>query len=70
MDACLGTRASEVVHRRLNIARWHVARRLENATEDKGEAYNVAHDKADILIAEDRVEAEYVMQEERPHLLS
>jgi hypothetical protein len=42
----------------------------ENIPEDKGEVYDVGHHKAYILIPDERVEVEYVMQEERTHLFS
>jgi hypothetical protein len=43
---------------------------IENVAEDKREVYDVGHHEADILIPEERVDVEYVMQEERPHLFS
>ena len=70
VDARLETSIGKVIHRRLYLVRRHVAGRPENPTEDKGEVYDVAHNKADILVAEQRVEAEYVMQEQRAHLFS
>ena len=42
--------------------------RPEDATEDKGEVYDVARHKADL--AKERVEADYILQEERTHLFS
>jgi hypothetical protein len=42
---------------------------IENVAEDKGEVYDVCHHEADILIPEERVEVEYVMQEERSLVL-
>ena len=59
VDARLETRTSKVVDRRLNLARRHIAR-TEDSTEDKEEVYNVAHHKADILLAKERVEADYL----------
>jgi hypothetical protein len=58
VDARLRTRTSKVVDRRLNLTRRHIARRSEDTTEDKGEVYNVAHNKADLLLARERVEAD------------
>jgi hypothetical protein len=34
--------------------------RPENSTEDKSKVYNVAHHKADMLVAKERVETDYV----------
>ena len=62
MDDCLETRASKVVDRRLDHNRRHDARRPEDATEDKGEVYDVSHHKADLLLAKERVEACCVKQ--------
>jgi hypothetical protein len=59
VDARLETRTSKVVDRRLNLTRRHIAR-TEDSTEDKEEVYDVAHHKADILLAKERVEADYV----------
>jgi hypothetical protein len=56
----LETRTSKVVDRRLNFTRRHIAGRLEDATEDKGEVYDVTHHKAYLLLAKERVEADYV----------
>ena len=42
----------------------------ENVAEDKSEVYDVGHHEADILLPEERAEVEYVMQEERTHVLS
>ena len=38
----------------------HAAGRTEDATQDKGEVYNVPHHKADILLSKERVEADCV----------
>jgi hypothetical protein len=54
------TRTSIVVDRRLNPARRHIAGRPEDATEDEGKVYDVARLKADLLLAEERVGADYV----------
>jgi hypothetical protein len=70
VDARLETRIGKVVHHRLDLVRWHVARRPENPTEDKGEVHDVAHNKADILVAGQSVEADYVVQEQRTDLFS
>lgn len=70
VDALLKTRIGKIVHHQLNLVRWHIAGRPENPTEDKGEVDDVAHNKADILVAEQRVEADYVMQEQRTHVFS
>lgn len=61
MYARLATRSSKFVDHRLNLLRRHVARRTEDAAEDKDKVYDVAHHKADILIAKERVEADYVI---------
>jgi hypothetical protein len=60
VDARLETRTSKIVDHRLNLTRRHIAGRPEDATEDKGEVYNVAHHKTDLLLAKERVEANYV----------
>jgi hypothetical protein len=70
VDARLETRICKIVHHRLDLVRRHVAGRPENPTEDKGEVDDVAHNKADILVAGQSVEADYVMQEQRTHLFS
>ena len=57
--ARLETRTSKVLDRRMNLARRHIAR-AEDSTEDKEEVYDVAHHKADILLAKERVQADYV----------
>jgi hypothetical protein len=44
--------------------------RPENAPEDKSKVYNVAHHEADILMAKETVEADYIQQEEPTHLFS
>jgi hypothetical protein len=49
MDARLETTTHEVVDRRLNLTMWHISRKPEDSTEDKGEVDNVASHKADIL---------------------
>lgn len=51
VDAYLETRTGKVVHHRLDLTWRHVTGKPENAAEDKGEVYNVAHHYADILIA-------------------
>ena len=51
VDACLETRTSKVVDRRLNRTRRHIARRPVDAIEDKSEVHNVSHGKADVLLA-------------------
>ena len=60
MDPRLEARTSKVVDHRLNLTRRHITRRPEDPTEDKGEVYDVAHHKADLLLAKERVEADYV----------
>jgi len=70
VDARLETRAIKIVHHRLSSTRWHIAVKPENATEDKSKVNNVAHHEADILIAKETVEADYILQEERTHLFS
>ena len=70
MDARLETGTSKIVDHRLSLTRWHIAVSPENATEDNSKVYNVAHHEADILIAKETVEADYMLQEERTHLFS
>ena len=50
VDARLETRTRKVVDHQLNFTRRHIAR-SEDPAEDKGEVYDVAHHKADILRA-------------------
>ena len=69
VDGRLETRTSKVVDHRLNLTRRHVAGRTENAAEDKDEVYNVAHHKADILLAKEMVEANYILQEKHSPIL-
>jgi len=70
VDAHLETRPSRIVDRWLNLTKRHIVGRPEDPTENKGEIYDVAHHKADILLAKKTVEADYILQEERAHLLS
>ena len=53
-------RTSIVVDGRLNPGRRRISGRPEDATEDKGEVYDVARHKADFRLAEEWVEADYV----------
>jgi hypothetical protein len=62
VDARLETRTSKVADRRLNLTRRHIAGGLEDAAEDKGEVYDVAHHKTDLLLAKERVELKPTMQ--------
>ena len=64
MDAHLETRIGKIADHRLSPTRWRIAVRPENPTEDNSEVYNVAHHEADILIAKETVETDYVPQEE------
>ena len=50
VDARLEARTRKVVDRRLNFTRRHIAK-TEDPAEDKGEVYDVAHHKADVLRA-------------------
>ena len=52
----VGRRTCKAVDRRLNSTRRHIAGRPEDIAEDEGEVYDVAHNKADILLAKERVE--------------
>ena len=60
VDPSLETRTNKVVDHRLNLTRRHITRRPEDPTEDKGKVYDVAHHKADLLLAKETVEADYV----------
>ena len=51
----VGRRTSKVFDRRLNFTKRHIAGRPEDIAEDEGEVYDVAHNKADILFAKERV---------------
>jgi len=51
VDARLETGTSKIVDHRLNLTRRHIVGRPEDSTEDKGEVYDVAHHKADLLLA-------------------
>lgn len=64
------TRTSIVVDGRLNPTRRHIARRPEEATQDKCEVYNVARHKADLLLAEERVGTGYESNARGAHLFS
>jgi len=70
VDACVETRTSEVVDHRPNLTGRHIARRPEDATEDKGEVHDIAHHKADLSLAKERVEVDYVIEEGPTHLFS
>ena len=60
MDARLETRTGKIVGHRLNLTRRHISGSPEDATEDKGEVYDVAHHKTDLLLAKKRIEANYI----------
>jgi hypothetical protein len=71
VDVRLATRTSKIVDHRLDLTRRQIAGGPEDATEDKDEVYDVAHHKADLLLAKERVQANRkVMDEGRAHLFS